>query len=476
VSTTLTYDGVLSRVQVVVTGLNVATDVVTIERSTNQVNWTTVRGGGALVPSGNSVHVDDYEFSANVQNFYRIRAYDTTASTYVTGGPPVSGNNSSLVATLPIGYQAGDLMLIEASIRNSGTGQPNVPTGYTTVMDASNVKLFGRIVTGGSEPTPTVSFTGGVANADTLVQTAAFRNTSLTVGNVATQLNSTPAQNIDRPALTVPFDRMMLVQGLWKQDDWTSVSAGTAGWNAIQGNGTISTAGDDAAMSWSYMAQTTKTDIAVDTATVSGGSTAISRSFVVAFLHADLLLSSEIVSITPTITTTWIKVIARPFLNRPLGCIPNISSIKRRARNGIFVVVGRNYPIAVTDVRGSKELVIDVITRTTTERTDFDIILATGDTFFFQAPPGDPMPTLYAAVQDTDERRPLRNRDCDNDWRVFNLPLIEIAAPSADIVGALGTWQTVVNTYATWSDVLANHVDWASLLTLVGSTNDVIVS
>jgi hypothetical protein len=58
---------------------------------------------------------------------------------------------------------------------------------------------------------------------------------------------------------------------------------------------------------------------------------------------------------------------------------------------------------------------------------------------------------------------------------VFTLPITEVAAPGADVVGSVGTWQTVVNTYATWSDVLANHPTWADLLTLVGSTNDVIV-
>lgn len=474
-STTLTYDNTLSRVQIVVTGLNVIADTVSIERSTNQINWTTVRGGSALIPSSNSVHVDDYEFSPNVTNYYRVQAYDTAASTYVTGGPPVTGNNTSLVATLPIGLQAGDLALIEASIRNSGTGVPNVPFGWSTVVDASNLKVFGRTVTG-AEVSPTVTFTGGVANADTLVQTAAFRNTSLTVGNVSTLLNSTPAQNVNRPALTIPEDNMVIVQGVWKQDDWTTVTPGTAGFNAIQGQGTISTAGDDAAQAWSYMIQMTKTNLASGAASVTGGGAAISRSFEVAFFHSNLLLSSEIVSITPTITAVWLKVIARPFLNRPLSCIPNISAITRRVRNGIFTIVGRSFPIAVTDVRGSKELSIDVITQTTAERTDFDLILATGDTFYFQAPPGDPMPTMYAAVQDTNERRPLRNRDCNNDWRVFNLPLIEIAAPSADVVGALGTWQTVINTYATWNDVIAAHADWASLLTLVGSTNDIIVS
>ena len=173
----LTYDDIFSRVHIAVTGLNAITDEVKIERSTNQVNWTTVRGGTALVPVGNAVELDDYEFSANVTNYYRATAVDTAATTFVTGGPAVSGNNTSLVATLPLGIQDQDLLLIQASIRNSGTGVPNAPSGWSTVLDASNMMIFGKIA-GSSEVAPTVTFTGGVANADTLVQTAAWARTT----------------------------------------------------------------------------------------------------------------------------------------------------------------------------------------------------------------------------------------------------------------------------------------------------------
>lgn len=467
----LTYDDIFSRVHIAVTGLNAITDEVKIERSTNQVNWTTVRGGTALVPVGNAVELDDYEFSANVTNYYRATAVDTAATTFVTGGPAVSGNNTSLVATLPLGIQDQDLLLIQASIRNSGTGVPNAPSGWSTVLDASNMKIFGKIA-GSSEVAPTVTFTGGVANADTLVQTAAFRRVSLTTGSAQTLLN-TSQQDIPRPAFTVPASGMLLVYSLWKQDDWTSVTNGSAGFAAI--GSVVSTAGDDAAQAWSWRVDTIPSSQASSTAIVTGGAAAISRSGAMTFYHANLQLSQESASITPTIDGVWLKDVSKPFLNRKLGCIPNQSPITRRARNGIFDIVGRSFPVAVTDVRGSREFAVEVITQTTQEREELDLILATGDTFFFQSPPGDPFPTVYAAVNDTSERRPLRRRDCGNDWRVFTLPLVEVAAPSPDVVGSLGTWQTVVNTYATWSAVLAAHTTWASLLTLVGSPSEVIV-
>lgn len=468
---TLTYDDIFSRVQIAVTGLNAATDAVTIERSTNQITWTTVRGGAELIPTANSVQIDDYEFSANVLNYYRATAVDTAASTFVTGGPPVSGNNSSLVATMPLGLQNQDLVLIQASIRNSGTGTPDQPSGWSTVLNASNMKIFGKIVTG-AEVAPTVTFSGGVANADTLVQTAAFRRTSLTTGNTATRLN-TSQQDIPRPTLVVPSDRMVAVYSLWKQDDWTSVTAGPAGFAAI--GSVTSTAGDDAAQGWSYSIQTTKTNLGASNAVVSGGAAAISRSGAMVFYHANLTLSAEIASITPTITSVWLKDLTKPFLNRTLGCIPNQSPITRRARNGVFPIVGRTFPIAVSDIRLAREITIEVITQTTQEWEELDLITLTGDTFFIQTPPGNSIPTMYVVIDNTSLRRPLRNMKCGNDWRVFTFPLIEVAPPSSDLVGSLGTWQTVINTYATWADVMAAHPTWADLLTLVGSPGEVVV-
>lgn len=469
---TLTYDDVLSRVIIAVTGLSAAADEVTIERSTNQVTWSTVRGASALVPVSNAVSVADYEFSANVENYYRVRAYDTATTAYVTGGPASTGNNTSLTPTMPLGVQASDVVLVAASIRNTD-GVPNVPSGYTTLIDAGNQKLFGRVVTG-VESAPTITFTGGVANADTLAQTAAFRRLSLDVGSVATQAN-TSQQNIPTPALAVPADQMTVVRMLWKQDDWTTVSVGPPGFNGIMGNGAVSTAGDDAAQGWSFNIQTSQTNIAASSAVVTGGTTALSRASLISLYHANLLLTTEIASITPDLDSIWFKVISKPFLNRTAYCVPKPGNVTRRARQGIFPIIGRSLPVATTDVRGSREYELDVITRTTEEYRDFDLVLSTGDVIFIHAPLGSPIDTAYVAIDDVVRRQPLNGSRCGNDWRVFTLPITEVAAPGADIVGSVGTWQTVVNTYATWSDVLANHPTWADLLTLVGSADDIIV-
>lgn len=193
------------------------------------------------------------------------------------------------------------------------------------------------------------------------------------------------------------------------------------------------------------------------------------------FTEDGTLATTSLCYITVDQPDVWIKSIGRPFLNQRVNCVLNPSPITRQARNGVFDIVGRSFPVAVTDVRGSRRVTVRVVTQTTQERQDMDLLLASGDPVYYQTPADHPLPTMYAVIEDTTESRPVLNRRCNNDWRLFELPSIEVAAPAADVVGSTSTWQTVVSTYATWADVLAAHSTWSSLLELVGDGSEVIV-
>lgn len=78
----LTYDPVLGRVRVDQAVLATidgspppagATRVV--ERSSDLIQWTTVRGGDEVDVDPDGLPIDDFEFDANVQNTYRIRVF-----------------------------------------------------------------------------------------------------------------------------------------------------------------------------------------------------------------------------------------------------------------------------------------------------------------------------------------------------------------------------------------------------------------
>lgn len=208
---------------------------------------------------------------------------------FVAVGAASHGSNASLTPALPAGLAAGDLLLLLAGIRNSGTGFPLVPTSdWDVLADLGNLCLYGKYAQSG-ESVPTVNFAAGVANATTSAQCAAWRGVGLTVHKRASQLNVS-AQNIAYPALTVVRNNCLVVVFGWKQDDWTSVAT-LAGMTEVGEPSSIT--GDDQGVVWDYVLQSTATNIASGSFVVTGGVSAISRGGAIA-------LASDVQTMTVT--------------------------------------------------------------------------------------------------------------------------------------------------------------------------------
>lgn len=177
--------------------------------------------------------------------------------------------------------------------------------------------------------------------------------------------------------------------------------------------------------------------------------------------------------ITPMLSAVWVKSISRPFLNRKVW-VNDFGDIEREARNGVFAVKGRSLPVSVTDVRGSRQCELLLVTDTDGEADELDLILSSGDPVFIHAPAECPVPvpSMYAVVGTLSVNRPGRLSPV----RVWTLPLTEVAPPGPGVVGATITWQGVINAYATWQDVLDDQPTWNSLLELIGSPSDVVVT
>lgn len=461
---TLSYDPQLSRVRVDATGLGDALTA-TVERSTDQIRWTTVRGGSNVaVTAGAIPTVDDFEFSADVLNYYRV-SY-TAAMSFVAAGTAAHGVNASVVPGLPAGLLQGDTMYLLAAIRNSGAGTPTTPSGWTPVVDAGNMRLFTKTA-GASESAPTVAFTGGVANADTTAQIAAFRGVDPDpIGIPTTQLNGS-GQNVDVPAITLPsaLDGGLNLWIGWKADDWTSVDVVSGGTEIGEPD---TTTGDDQGVVWDYriLAKTTSfVNLTARVFTVTGGVAAISRGATAVFQHS---LATQTNSITPMLDGVWLKFIARPFLNtlvEPWGDI----RWTRRSRNGVFEVVGRSSRVSVADVRLSKEGTLQLKTLTVDDFERLDLVLAGGDPVFLHAPAGHPLPSMYVDVGDVQMDSPVPGTF------FFTLPLTQVSAPAAEIVGATATYQTVINNYATYTAVLSAFATYGDLLEEIAQPADIEV-
>lgn len=464
---TLTYDNTLARVRITANGLNAA-DSATVDRSTDGLQWTTVRGASSVSVAGGvmSLTVDDYEFVDGVPNTYRVRGAASAAAAFVGVGTSSTGNNTSVTPGLPAGVAADDLVLIHASIRNSASGGfPNTPAGWTLLQLFGNQGVFGRVYDG-VWTMPTVTFSNGVASSDTIAESAAFRRTGMPAVTAATLL-STTAQNIAYPAMT-PAAAGVEVLAVWKQDDWTTVGT-PAGWTFM--DQTISTAGADTGQAWWYQLQSTPVTIPAGSIVVTGGGTAISRATLLALPHADYI-NTETAQITPQLGAVWLKDIARPYLNRPIQVImPEDTPVTRAPRDGVFDVVGRSFPIAVTDVRGPKQWALQLRTATSDEANTIDAALSTGDPMFVHVPAGCQVLGGYVRIGQTSQTwSPLRP-----DESFFTLPLTAVAAPGPDVVGSTSTWATVLATYASWSALIAGKATWKDVLELIGSPSEVIV-
>lgn len=465
---TLTYDSVLSRVQIAATGLGGATTAV-VERSLDQITWVTVRGGSAVPAAGGSMSqtVDDYEFEPNALNYYRVRTTGAVV-TFVNTGTAAHADNAAVSPALPAGAAAGDVLLIFAARR--GSGDTTAPAGYSLIATYTLFKLYGKIHSG-AEAAPTVGITGGAAGDTTGAQMAAFRDASLTVvGGPVSQTNGTSSLNINHPAILPSAPKALVLAFGYKLTAWTSVAPLP---DMTEVGDTSSTLGNDHGMVWDFVVQPgDPTTVNAGTFVTTGASGSSSRSGMLALLPASA--TSQTNSITPTLTTSWLKSVGRPFLNRPI-VLGRISPIRRAARHGVFPIIDRSMPIAITQVRAGLAVTVQVITTTTEARQELDLLLAAGDQVLVQSPPGGKLPTnLHAVIGDTSEDHFNFVSDCI-DPRAFELPLQQVAPPDSTIVPATATWQTVINRYTTWADVLAAHSTWASVLAMVADPSEVIV-
>jgi hypothetical protein len=82
------YDDTLARVEIDLATVRATIgvdDTGLVERSLDQVRWTTVRGGSAVSLTAAALPLSDFEFAPDVENFYRVTA---TSSNYTDSLTP----------------------------------------------------------------------------------------------------------------------------------------------------------------------------------------------------------------------------------------------------------------------------------------------------------------------------------------------------------------------------------------------------
>lgn len=185
---------------------------------------------------------------------------------------------------------------------------------------------------------------------------------------------------------------------------------------------------------------------------------------------SNVLQQTFTTTINQPLTEVWLTAPARPFLNRPV-LVTGVGEVTMAARTTVFPIVGRSNPIGVVDVRLARQFDLEVFTDTPGEADALRFLAMSGEPIMLHAPPGFPVPTLYAVIGDVTVAEPARG----NPARVFTFPLSETAAPGSDIVATTYTIQSMLNEYATVSAVIADNARIIDLIERVASPSEVIV-
>jgi len=384
----------------------------------------------------------DYEYDTCVANYYRLTTSCPAESiSFIAAGTASTGSSGSRTPALPVGTSSAyrDLVVIFAASR-AAAATVDTPAGWTVISPAGRARMLARVYDG-TWVMPTVTFTGDAANEDTIAQAATFRNAGLPLVSSAV-LDNASAQNITAPGAFDPGGHHVALRGGAKSDDWTSVLE-PAGYTEI--GEPSSTAGNDAGLTWAYRIETTSPSGTQPAATftVTGGAAAVSRGVASILSRATALETTTIGPVSCSNGSLfWLKDPTRPGLNigidltcppsSGLGLLwPSNPAIRRRARAGIFPVVGRTYPVAATDLRLAREWELGLRTSTSGAFSRLDTLLATGDVLFIQ-PPCDCLlqyPGGYVAALDLSYEPHVAIAN-QIDWTI---PVVEVAAPGPDV-------------------------------------------
>lgn len=462
-SLSATYDPILARVRVAVTQVpDVAGLEVWVERSTDGIAWTAVRGAAPGEQSGGAFAVDDYEFPPGVLVTYRARtdvgfvaASDSFTRTVADswGTADVGGAwahtgavaNFDVAATFATYTGASALNTFEAASLPIGAIDVDVTADITCVSTPTGGPLYVELLSRWSSA-------GDVFGRLTFT-TAGAVDVSI-IGNNGTTILATAAAALTGVVGVVVHARLRVVGTALKLKVWTgSVEPGA--WT-LEIADVVPAVSGGAGMRFAR----------------GTGNTNVNPVIRTDKFQAIQMDSYPSATVTAALAAVWLKSIARPFLNRTVT-VHDYSDITRPARGAVFEVIGRRDPVAVTEVRGSRRFDVTLRANTRTEVDELDRFLSFGDVVLLQPPAGSPVPgPLYAYVGDVTVSKGGQHQ---HELRFLTLPLTEVAAPDAAVVGYTATIAGIVAAFATCADVLAAFATCQDLLEYVSAPEDEIV-
>lgn len=474
-----TFDSANSRVQLSGSAIPILNGLpIYIDRQVPSGSWLGVRGAAPAYPNASTLAVDDYEFSPNVLNSYRMRTdalYDLFGRSTASGwGTSDSGDAYTTTGGTGTDYNvaAGVGTILQATQnvqRETSTAIAIDTDSYVDIAVSATVNgasIFGGWVARFNSAGPTfywaaLEFTAsGTINA---VIGKTVSGTRTVLSTVATGLSTTVARLY---RLRFRVQSTSLFAKVW---DPTVTTTEPGAWTTTVSDSSIPSNNGNGAHTFAATGNTNTTaTVNYDNAHTADLS-AINAMFT----------SLGTTSLTPTQAGAQLKFPLRPYLNEAIT-LCNWSDEVYPARGSIFQVLGRSLPIATTELRGSRQFTIFVVAADASAADALALDMSFGDIAFLQTPGAatycglarKSYPTQgYFQIGDVTFHRVADGRP----EYLIGIPLTEVSAPDPSIPGSNGTWQGIVNNFATWTSLQANFATWQLVVEYIPSASSVIV-
>jgi hypothetical protein len=168
----------------------------------------------------------------------------------------------------------------------------------------------------------------------------------------------------------------------------------------------------------------------------------------------------------PSQGLTWLRHPGRPAFNRSFT-VTRGPDLSRPAELGVFNVLSRSRPIAVSSLRQSERGVLDLRTDTDEEATDLLALVSDGTTLLFAPPSGYGLPSLlYLAVADVAEVRVTGYGP--EPTRYWSLPFTVVDRPAGAALASGNSWSDLLGGYTSWLNAQYGEGTWTGVLEGVG--------
>jgi hypothetical protein len=168
----------------------------------------------------------------------------------------------------------------------------------------------------------------------------------------------------------------------------------------------------------------------------------------------------------PALDRSMLKHPGRPALNASvrIGAAPNMT---RPVTQGVFEVLGRTTPVAVSMRRSAARGELQVVTLDEDERDALLLLLDDGTPLLLQTPSGYGVGNIYVAVGELSEERVT---GLGAEWaRRWTLPFVVVDRPVGEALAVGNTWADVLASYTSWDAMRTAEGTWAGVLEGLGS-------